>query len=203
MRHVPDAPPAGPASATGLRRLVAAWDEGFLAFCDAARVDAEAGAELATRLRLLPGRTLTEDRLVELAGGRTVPTTELARRWQVDRHTVADWRTTLGLERVGRAVRSGVPGPVEGVEVEVGPPTRLVVCGAAVRLGCSARGLVEQLVTHHPYAVADSSLAVSLFGDATPASRSSLHAAVYRLRRHLPENGIIHDRTGYRWNALA
>lgn len=195
---------SGPVLANGVRVVVAAWDDGFPAFCDAADLAYAPAADLAVRLGLIPASwSLSAARLADLADGRSVTDTDFARRWGVNRRTVAVWRQALGLERVpvSRRYEAAPPDAVSDVEVTIAETTRLDVHGIRVRLGRSARSFLEQLAHRHPDPVPDADLRRAVFPDADgQRAQAALHATVSRLRRHLPENTVVREPDGYRLN---
>jgi transposase-like protein len=204
---LPAAPPANPE--VGLRALAAAWGDGFEAFRRAARLEPADAATLAVRVGLVPRRwQLTAAQLTQLSTSRQAASTELARRLGVSRWTVAVWRRQLRLERLSPAARSPrplrPPRPVEGVTVRLRPRTALATTTGPVRLGRSARTILEALAIAHPAGVTDDMLQAAAFG-AIPAERrrAALQATVCRLRRHLPSGTIVREAAGYRLNVLA
>lgn len=197
--------PPAPTTAIGIRELTEIWSRGFDAFRDAAGLDPGPAAELAVALGLVPHRwQLTASQLAELASatGRRRTNSELARRWGVSRWTVSTWRREVGLERMPRATTRARldPSPlVDGVQIRREPRTRLIGPRGPIRLGHSARALVDALVDAHPSIVTDAQLLPALFPDAeSSTARAALHATVSRLRRHLPPGTIVREPDGYR-----
>jgi DNA-binding SARP family transcriptional activator len=214
-----------PTTDVPLRDLRAAMADGGLpALAELTHVDLPGAAELTLSLRLLPARCrIPPEVLRALAATPKAANTTLAERFGVSRWAVAGWRRLLlagptspsdfsstktmprPANSAGAAARnrsmpdSATRSTTEALHVDVLGPLVVRAGDATLALARQSRTLLSALALAHPAGLTIDTLAAVLTPDHSPAAgRRALHAAVWRLRKTVPETLVATVGSEYR-----